>query len=105
MANDKMFIDALSLKVDELISASLFTFISLPEEKNIEVIINDDVTVVRDRFTKKKVVLRKCDLDEEDREKAILYGLLKLAGYKKAELDRIINNAKDCRMVSEDENV
>lgn len=78
-------------------------FVVFPNEKNIEVIINDDVTVVRDRRSKKKVVLRKCDLDEEDREKAILYGLLKLAGYKKAALDRIINNARDCRTKDDEE--
>lgn len=95
--NDMIYFDT------SLLSGCMNIKTVLPNEKDIEVIINDDVTVVRNRKTKAKVVLRKCDADEEDREKAILYGLLKLVGFKKASLDRIIDNARDCRKAESDE--
>ncbi len=68
-----------------------------PNIANLDLIINKDATVLVDKTTKQKTVVKKYYYDEDDREKAVLYALLKMQGIMSDEIMTLLERAKDYR--------
>ena len=67
-------------------------------KEDIEIIFNNGATVAKDDNLKRKAVVKKCNLDKDDDEKAVLYALAKLNGYTARDISRFIKKAKDFRL-------
>lgn len=70
---------------------------SVSLKEDLEVIFNNNATIIKDNSTKAKAVVKKCNLDKADDHKAVLYALAKLHGYTARDIERLIKNAKDFR--------
>ena len=59
-----------------------------------EIILNPKATIVRDRKNKgRKAVVKKCNLDENDLEKAFMYAFLKMHGITPKMIQKAIDKA------------
>lgn len=72
-------------------------YLSVSKIDNIEIIFSNGATIAKDDSLERKAVVKKCNLDEEDDEKAVLYALAKLNGYTPRDIARLIKKAKDFR--------
>lgn len=61
--------------------------------EDIEIIFNPKATILTDKKLKRKAVVKRCDLDEEDKEKAFLYAFAKLHGVTPKMIDRKLKEA------------
>lgn len=89
-------------KQEEIKATDFARFVPINEiisnKEDIEIIFSNDATVAKDDNLKRKTVVRKCDLDKDDDEKAVLYALAKLNGYTPRDIARFIKKAKDFRV-------
>lgn len=69
----------------------------IPNVEDVEIILSPDATIIKDKYYNKKVVVKRCAEDEENRELAVTFGLLKLLGLTPAQVQRMMANAKDYR--------
>lgn len=68
--------------------------VSLSKLEDCEIIFNKNATIIRDRKNKgRKAVVKKCDLDNQDHEKAVLYAFLKMHGITPKMIQRAIDKA------------
>ena len=65
----------------------------LSELEDIEIIFNPKATILTDKRLKRKAVVKRCELDEDDREKAFLYAFAKLHGITPRMIDRKLKEA------------
>lgn len=70
---------------------------TVPHVKDIEIILSPDATIIKDKHLDRKTVVKKCEDDDENRELAVTFGLLKLLGLTPAQVQRMMANAKDYR--------
>ena len=62
--------------------------------EDCEIILNPKATIIRDRKHKgRKAVVKKCNLDENDLEKAFMYAFLKMHGITPKMIQRAIDKA------------
>ena len=89
-----------SLKFNELISFNLVQHhatTTIPFVEDIEIILSPDATIIKDKHGDRKTIVKKCKDDDENRELAVTFGLLKLLGVTPAQVQRMMANAKDYR--------
>lgn len=90
-----------SLKQEEIKATDFAKFVQIKEiisdKEDIEIIFSNGATVAKDNNLKRKAVVKKCNLDKDDDEKAVLYALAKLNGYTARDISRLIKKAKDFR--------
>ena len=75
----------------------LFPFFNkqIPSLSNLNVIFNDNATILVNKKTKEKSVVKKYAYDDEDREKAVLYALLKLMNITSVQIKQLLDRAVD----------
>ena len=66
---------------------------TLSELEDIEIIFNPKATILTDKRLKRKAVVKKCSLDEDDKEKAFLYAFAKLHGITPKMVERALKGA------------
>ena len=68
--------------------------IEMSKLEDCEIILNPKATIVRDRKNKgRKAVVKKCNLDENDLEKAFMYAFLKMHGITPKMIQKAIDKA------------
>lgn len=91
-----------SSKQEEIKATDFAKFVPINEiisnKEDIEIIFNNGATVAKDDNLKRKAVVKKCNLDKDDDEKAVLYALAKLNGYTARDISRFIKKAKDFKV-------
>lgn len=70
---------------------------TIPFVEDIEIILSPDATIIKDKHGDRKTIVKKCKDDDENRELAVTFGLLKLLGVTPAQVQRMMANAKDYR--------
>lgn len=72
--------------------------ISLVSNKDdIELVLFDDAIIAQDLTKQRQAIVKKCNLDEYDLEKGVLYALAKMHGYTSKNIQELIDKAKDYR--------
>lgn len=89
--------DILHLPEDTIINFAITSRKEVSLKEDLEIIFNNNATIIKDNSTKEKAVVKKCNLDKADDYKAVLYALAKLHGYTARDIERLIKNAKDFR--------
>ena len=75
-----------------------YTGVSIMSElENIEVILAPDATITMDKTLNRKAVVKRCEEDQHDLEKAVCYALLKMHGITPKQIQKLIDNASDYR--------